>query len=742
MIANMQKRSLLALGSRAILVFIAGLPVSGSSNLLSQEPQQETSLSEKFEYPVSRTGDVTDNYHGTQVADPYRWLEDDVRESDDVRKWVTQQNELTFKYLQSLPYRNAINDRLTQLWDYEKYGAPFRRGERYFFFKNDGLQNQSVLYQQDSLDAPAKVLLDPNEWASDGTIALGSLSFSPDGQLLAYSVQEAGSDWQTWKVLEVATGEQRTDEIEWSKFGSVSWTADNQGFYYSAYDPPAAEGQFQELNLGQKVYYHQLGDAQADDKLVHQNADEPEWGFAPSVTEDGKYLIITVWQGTDDRYRVLFKSLEQPDKPFTALVEKMENEYSFLGNNGSQFFFKSDLKAPRKRIIATDVAGDDLTAWKEIVPEVEQAMESAGIVGDTLIIEYLQDAKTQVKLFDLKGTFAREVDFPGIGSARGFGGKRDHDETFYSFSSFNRPPATYRYDLATGKSTQLQAAKVDFNADDYEVNQVFYASKDGTRVPMFVAHKKGLKLDGSNPTLLYGYGGFNISLTPGFSVSRLQWMEMGGVFVMANLRGGGEYGKAWHKAGTKTKKQNVFDDFIAAAEYLIDQKYTSPNRLGIQGGSNGGLLVGACMAQRPDLFGACLPAVGVMDMLRFHRFTAGRFWVDDYGNAEENADEFAAIYKYSPYHNLKKGTEYPATMVTTADTDDRVVPGHSFKFAAMLQAAQSGPDPTLIRIETKAGHGAGKPTAKVIEETADLWSFLVKNLDFQPEIPPTESTSN
>jgi prolyl oligopeptidase len=420
----------------------------------------------------------------------------------------------------------------------------------------------------------------------------------------------------------------------------------------------------------------------------------------------------------------------------------MENEYSFLGNNGSQFFFKSDLKAPRKRIIAIDVAGDDLTAWKEIVPEVEQAMESAGIVGDTLIIEYLQDAKTQVKLFDLKGTFVREVDFPGIGSARGFGGKRDHDETFYSFSSFNRPPATYRYDLATGESTQLQAAKVDFDAEDYEVNQVFYASKDGTRVPMFVAHKKRLKLDGSNPTLLYGYGGFNISLTPGFSVSRLQWMEMGGVFVMANLRGGGEYGKAWHKAGTKTKKQNVFDDFIAAAEYLIDQKYTSPDRLAIQGGSNGGLLVGACMAQRPDLFGACLPAVGVMDMLRFHKFTAGRFWVDDYGNAEENADEFAAIYKYSPYHNLKKGTEYPATMVTTADTDDRVVPGHSFKFAAMLQAAQSGPDPTLIRIETKAGHGAGKPTAKVIEETADLWSFLVKNLDFQPEIPPTESTSN
>ena len=413
----------------------------------------------------------------------------------------------------------------------------------------------------------------------------------------------------------------------------------------------------------------------------------------------------------------------------------MEYEYSFLGNNGSQFFFKSDLDAPRKRIIAIDVAQDDRSAWTEIVPQSEQAMESAEIVGDSLIVEYLQDAKTQVKLFDLQGKFIREVDFPGIGSARGFGGKRDHDETFYSFSSFNRPPVTYRYDLATGESTQLQAANVAFNADDYEVKQLFYSSKDGTKVPMFVAHKKGLKLDGNNPTLLYGYGGFSISLTPGFSVSRLQWMEMGGVFVMANLRGGGEYGKAWHKAGTKTNKQNVFDDFIGAAEYLIDQKYTSPQKLAIQGGSNGGLLVGACMAQRPDLFGACLPAVGVMDMLRFHKFTAGRFWVDDFGNAEENAEEFEAIYKYSPYHNLKKGTEYPATMVTTADTDDRVVPGHSFKFAARLQAAQSGTNPTLIRIETKAGHGAGKPTAKIIEEVADLWAFLVKNLDFEPQIP-------
>ncbi len=721
--------------SKSILVFNIAFATNFAGHLHSQETQQETPLSAKFEYPATKTVDTTDDYHGTMVADPYRWLEDDVRESDDVRQWVTDQNEVTFNYLKSLPFRRQIEHRLTQLWDYEKYGAPFRRGERYFFFKNDGLQNQSVLYQQNSLDSVAKVLIDPNEWANDGTIALGSLSFSPDGQLLAYSIQEAGSDWQTWKLMEVESGKLRSDEIKWVKFGTVSWSADSQGFYYSAYDAPAADGQFQELNLGQKVYYHQLGDDQANDGLVHQNPDQPEWGFQPEVSEDGKYLILTIWQGTDDRYRVLFKPLDQPDQPFKVLVEKMENEYSFLGNNGSRFFFKSDLDAPRKRIITIDVAEDNLSDWTEIVPQSEQAMESAGIVGDTLILQYLQDAKTQVKLFDLRGKFIREVDFPGIGSARGFGGKRDHVETFYSFSSFNLPPATYRYDLATGESTRLQSADVDFDTEDYEVKQVFYASKDGTRVPMFIAHKKGVVLNGANPTLLYGYGGFNISLTPSFSVSRLQWMEMGGVFAMANLRGGGEYGKVWHKAGTKTNKQNVFDDFIAAAEYLIDQKYTSPDRLAIQGGSNGGLLVGASMVQRPDLFGACLPAVGVMDMLRFHKFTAGRFWVDDYGNAEENASEFAAIYEYSPYHNLKDGTEYPATMVTTADTDDRVVPGHSFKFAARLQAAQASSKPTLIRIETKAGHGAGKPTAKIIEEAADMWSFLVDNLDFEPAIP-------
>ncbi len=698
----------------------------------------QNSSAQPFDYPATKTVEQTDDFHGTTVADPYRWLEDDVRESADVKEWVEAQNQLTFGYLKSLPYREQIEKRLTKLWDYEKFGAPFRRGDRYYFYKNDGLQNQSVLYQQDSLDAEPTVLINPNEWADDGTVALGSLSFSGDGRLLAYSVQEAGSDWQTWKVMNIATGEQLPDEIKWVKFGSVSWSHDNAGFYYAAYDAPEDDQQFQELNLGQKVYYHTLGNSQADDPVIHQNSEQPEFGFQPEVTEDGQYLIITVWQGTDDRYRVLYKPLAKPDAPLTTLVEKMENEYSFLGNNDSRFYFKSDRDAPRKCIVSIDVAQPANRNWQVVVPESAQAMESAGIVGDSLILEYLQDAKTQVKVHDLNGQFVREVQLPGIGTARGFGGKRDHTETFYSFSSFNRPPATYRYDLASGQSTQLQAAEVDFNADDYQVDQVFFKSKDGTRVPMFVCHRKGLELDGNRPTLLYGYGGFNISLTPGFSVARLQWMEMGGVFVVANLRGGGEYGKAWHKAGTKTNKQNVFDDFIGAAEHLIAAGYTSSEKLAIQGGSNGGLLVGACMAQRPDLFAACLPAVGVMDMLRFQKFTAGRFWVDDYGNADENADEFAALYGYSPYHNLKDGTEYPATMVTTADTDDRVVPGHSFKFAARLQAAHAGDDPVLIRIETKAGHGAGKPTSKRIEEAADLWAFLVKNLDFELEIPSAQ----
>ncbi len=692
----------------------------------------------KTVYPETKRVDQVDSYFGTIVPDPYRWLEDDVRNSEDVRHWVDAQNKVTLEHITELPFREQIESRLTKLWDYEKYGPPFKEGDRYFYFKNDGLQNQSVLYQLESLESEPKVLIDPNQWSTDGTVALGEMEFSHDGKRMAYGIQDAGSDWRTWHVMDVETGEKLSDELKWIKFGGISWTKDGNGFYYSRYDEPKAEKKFQGLNLNQKVFYHKLGGPQSADELIFEAPENPKWGFLPQVTEDGKYLVITIWQGTDDRYRVMYKSLAEANSKMQVLIDNFDHEYSFIGNEQSLFYFKSDNGAPKKRILAIDVENPDQANWKTIVPESDEAMESAGMVGDFLIAEYLKDAKTQVKIFDLSGKFVREVKFPGIGSANGFNGHRDHDETFYSFSSFNRPPSIFRYDLKTGESKLIRAAKVAFDPEQYVVEQVFFKSKDGTRVPMFIAHKKGLERNGKNPTLLYGYGGFNISLSPSFSISRLQWMEMGGVFAMPNLRGGGEYGKEWHKAGTKTNKQNVFDDFIAAAEWLIENKYTSPKNLGIQGGSNGGLLVGACMTQRPDLYGACLPAVGVMDMLRFHQFTAGRFWVDDYGSAENSEEEFQALRSYSPYHNIVDGTEYPSTMITTADTDDRVVPGHSFKFAARLQAAQVGPNPTLIRIETKAGHGAGKPTAKIIEEAADQWAFLAKHLGMTPDIPDSE----
>lgn len=694
-----------------------------------------TGVSQEMKYPKSLKIDQVDEFWGTKVADPFRWLEGNATSNEDVKNWVMAQNELTFGYLKDLPHRKEIESRLTELWNYEKYGTPRQEGGRYYYFKNDGLQNQSVLYQLDSLDDEPSVLLDPNQWSEDGTTALSGMAFSADGKYLAYGLAKAGSDWQTWYVLDIKTGEVLDDKIEWVKFGGASWTSDSKGFYYNRYDEPKEGEEFTSLNLNQKVYHHELGASQDDDQLVHADPKNPEWGFSPEVSEDGHYLVITVWKGTDSRYRVMYKDLTQPESKLVELIDNFENEFTFIGNEGDVMYFKSDFNAPKKCVIAIDPNKPSRDNWKVVIPESDNAMESAGLVGDFIVTDYLKDAVTQIKLFDLGGSFVREVEFPGIGTASGFGGKRKHTETFYSFSSFNLPPSIFRYDLATGQSKMIRQAKVDFDPADFVVNQAFYESKDGTRVPMFIAHKKGLELDGTNPTLLYGYGGFNISLTPSFSISRLQWMEMGGVFAMPNLRGGGEYGKEWHKAGTKTQKQNVFDDFIAAAEFLIENKYTSSQNLAIQGGSNGGLLVGACMTQRPDLFGACLPAVGVMDMLRFHEFTAGRFWTDDYGCADESAEEFKALLAYSPYHNIEDGTAYPPTMVTTADHDDRVVPGHSFKFAARLQEAQVGSNPTLIRIETDAGHGAGKPTAKVIEEAADQWAFLAKHLGLKPQIP-------
>jgi prolyl oligopeptidase len=700
------------------VLFLASILLS-MTTILAEE--------QRLSYPKTKRIDHRDDYHGVSVADPYRWLEDDVRKSPQVAEWVAEQNKLTFDYLHAIPQRQAIQKRLTELWNYERYSAPFKAGGRYFYTKNDGLQNQSVLYTMDSLHGQPRVLIDPNKWSKDGTVALSGLEVSEDGKYLAYGIAEAGSDWHTWHVLHVADGKVMSDEVKWLKYGGTAWSADGKGFFYSRYDEPKSGETFQKVTLNQKVFYHRLGTSQSDDVLVYRRPDHPDWGFQTHVTEDGRYLILTIWKGTNHQYRITYKDLGEPYAMPVDLIEDFDNEYSFVGNDGPVFYFKTDLQAPKGRLIAIDTRKPEREHWKEIVPEAKENLSGVGLVGNLFVAHYLKDARTQIKLYDMEGAFVREVELPGIGTAGGFGGKRTDTDTFYVFSSFAMPPSIYRYNLVTGTSTLFRRSNVKFNAGDYEVKQFFYTSKDGTKVPLFVTAKKGIELDGSHPTLLYGYGGFNIPLTPNFSIIRAAWLEMGGVFVQANLRGGGEYGKEWHEAGTKLRKQNVFDDFIAAAQWLIDNKYTRSDKLAIQGGSNGGLLVGAVMTQRPELFGACLPAVGVMDMLRFHKFTAGRFWVDDYGSPD-NAEEFKALYAYSPYHNLKKGVKYPATLVTTADTDDRVVPGHSFKFIAKLQYCQAGPAPVLARIETRAGHGAGKPTAKQIEEVADQWAFLVKNL--------------
>jgi prolyl oligopeptidase len=681
----------------------------------------------QLKYPETKRVDQVDVYHGAAVPDPYRWLETDVRQSKEVAEWVTEQNKVTFGYLEAIPEREAIRRRLKELMNYERYSSPFKEGGRYYYRKNDGLQNQDVLYVMDSLDGPAKPILDPNKWSKDGTVTFSGLSFSDDGKYLAYAVAEAGSDWHTWRVVAVDSGRVLSDEIKWTKFGNTSWTKDGKGFFYSRYDEPAQGAKYQSLNLNQKIYYHRLGTEQSEDILVYCRPDHPEWIFGNEVSDDGRYLIISIRKGTDAKNRLVYRDLSEPYAMPIELIENFDNEFTFVGNEGPTFYFKTDLKAPKQRVIAIDTRKPGREQWKEIIPESQDALTSVSIVGSQFVGQYLKDARTEVKMYTMSGAFVREVKFPTIGTAAGFGGKAADSETFYSFSSFTTPTTIYRYDTITGQSKQLRESKVAFKPGDFEVQEIFYQSKDGTRAPMFLAHKKGIKLDGSNPTLLYGYGGFNIPMTPNFSVTPVAWMEMGGVYAVAILRGGGEYGEEWHRAGTKLKKQNVFDDFLSAAQWLIDNSYTRPDKLAIIGRSNGGLLVGAAMTQRPDLFGACLPGVGVMDMLRFNKFTAGRFWVDDYG-AAENPEEFKALYAYSPYHNLKKGVRYPATLVTTADTDDRVVPGHSFKFAAALQAAHAGETPVLIRIETRAGHGAGKPTAKLIEEVADELAFLVTNL--------------
>ncbi|MCY7383267.1 MAG: prolyl oligopeptidase family serine peptidase [Microcoleus sp. CAN_BIN18] len=701
-----------------------------------------------FSYPTTRKIDQTDDYHGVQVSDPYRWLENP--DSEETQAWVEAQNAVTFGYLSQIPAREKIKQRLTQLWDYEKYGIPFKEGDRYFYYKNDGLQNQSILYTLTSLDGEPKVLIDPNTLSEDGTVALGGIAISEDGKFMAYGLSTSGSDWQEWKVRDVETGKDLSDHLKWVKFSGASWTHDGKGFFYSRYDEPNEKSKHEDVNYYQKLFYHRLGTAQSEDVLIYDRPDQKEWGFSGGVTEDGKYLIISVWQGTETKNLLFYKDLTAPESAVVELINEFEAEYNLIDNEGSVFWIQTDLNAPLGRVIAIDISnpapsslatdgtppspplgkGGIQGGFTEIIPEAAETLGGIGILNNQFVTSYLKDAYTQLKIFNLDGSFVRQIALPGIGSAGGFGGKRHETETFYAYTSFTAPNTIYSYNMVTDESKIYRQPKVDFNPDDYETKQVFYPSKDGTQVPMFITHKKGLQLDGNNPTYLYAYGGFGISLTPSFSVSRVVWLEMGGVCVTACLRGGGEYGEAWHQAGTKLNKQNVFDDFISAAEWLIENKYTKPAKLAIAGGSNGGLLVGACMTQRPELFGAALPAVGVMDMLRFHKFTIGWAWTSEYGSPE-NAEEFPTIYGYSPLHNLKPGTTYPATMITTADHDDRVVPAHSFKFASALQEMHAGENPVLIRIETKAGHGAGKPTAKVIEELADEWAFLVRELDIE-----------
>lgn len=684
---------------------------------------KESSLS----YPDSKPGTTVETLHGVEVADPYRWLED--LNSDQTATWVNAQSSLTDSFLDTIPGRKNLESHLTKLWNVERFGVPFFEGGRYFFSKNDGLQNQSVLYSTESLDSEPSVLLDPNTLSKDGTVALGSYEVSPNGKYLAYSTSASGSDWVEWRVREISSGKDLSDHLKWSKFSGASWAKDSKGFYYGRFPTPKDGEEMMAQNIHKKIYFHTIGTPQSEDRLVYERPAHPKQGLYAWVSEDGKYLLLQISQGTDTKNGLFYQELGKPDAKVVELLPDFDASYDFITNLGSKFIIRTDLKAPKQKVVSIDLNDPEPTRWQTIIPESSETLRSVSHVGGLLIANYLKDARTEIRRFKTDGTSLPAVKLPGLGTAAGFGGKSDQSETFYYFTSFTSPGAVYRYDVTKNSSTLFKAPTTQFDPDDYESRQVFTSSKDGTKVPMFIVHRKGLKLDGNNPTLLYAYGGFNISLRPSYSPATIAWMDLGGIYVMANLRGGGEYGEEWHEAGMKLKKQNVFDDFIACAEYLIDRKYTSSEKLAIAGGSNGGLLVGACMVQRPELYGACLPAVGVMDMLRFHKFTIGWAWQAEYGKPDDPAD-FKNLLKYSPYHNLKPAN-YPATMVITSDHDDRVVPSHSYKFAAALQSAQEGPAPTLIRIESKAGHGAGTPTSKRIEAIVDKYSFLAKSLGFE-----------
>jgi len=676
---------------------------------------------EKLQYPESATVDNVDDYHGTLVADPYRWLED--VDSAETAAWVTAQNEVTFAFLEGIPAREQYRQRLTELWDYVRYSTPFREGGRTFYFKNDGLQPQSVLYVQDSETSEPRVLLDPNLLSDDGTVALAGLSVSRDGKHLACATSVSGSDWHTWRIRDIDTGADLDDLVEWGKFSGAAWDHDGNGFYYSRYDTPAAGEALEGTNYFHKLYYHRRGTSQSEDVLVYERPDQKECGFGTEVSPDGRYLIITVWQGTSRNNRVYYQDLHDRSLRVHELLDDFDASYEYLGNNGPMFFFETNLDAPRGRIIAIDIRQPERDHWQTLIPQAADPIESATILNNNFLVTYMRDVVNVVKIFTLEGDHVTDLALPGLGSVGGFSGHPDDTETYYLFTSYLNPSEIYHYDLTKHESKLFRSPSIDFDFDAYETKQVFYHSRDGARVPMFLVYRKDLELDGSNPTVLYGYGGFNISLTPRFSTGLLPWLEAGGIWATANIRGGGEYGEQWHKAGMLANKQNSFDDFIAAAEYLIDESYTSPNKLAVYGGSNGGLLVGAVVNQRPELFGAAMPAVGVMDMLRFQNFTIGWAWTSDYGSSED-PQMFPVLYAYSPYHNLRPDVEYPAVMATTADHDDRVVPGHSFKYIARLQACQTGNLPTMIRIQTKAGHGAGKPTQMIIDEFADRYAFL------------------
>lgn len=667
-----------------------------------------------------------DEYHGIVVADPFRWLED--TDSERTRDWVAAQNEQTFDFLRSIPERNEISRRLTELWDYPRYGVPIHRGGRYFFTKNTGLQNQAAIYCLDDLDGEPRLLLDPNQLSEDGTVALSEIAVSREGSHMAFGVTSGGSDWTEWRVIDVATGAELPDVIRWVKFSSATWRRDGSGFFYSRYSEPLQGEELAGVNYYQKLYFHRLGTSQDDDELVYERPDQREWGFDGQVSHDGRWLVIHIWQGTDRRNRIYLKDLEGNGSEVVPLLDEFDASYRLVGNDGAVFFLLTDSDAPRGRLVAIDSRDPRRSAWREVIAERRETLETVRWVGSSYVAHYLRDAHSQVRLFDLDGTPRGEVPLPGIGTVVELTGEPDDPRAFYGFTGFTMPTTVYRFDVDTRQQQVFRKPQVAFRPEDYVTQQIFYRSEDGTRVPMFVTHLRSIRLDGSNPALLQGYGGFNISLTPSFSVSNLVWMERGGISAVANLRGGGEYGQDWHRAGTRLAKQNVFDDFRAAARWLIDRGYTRPDRLAATGRSNGGLLVAAALTQEPELFGAMLIHVGVLDMLRFHKFTIGWAWISDYGSPDD-PEEFQALYAYSPYHNLETGTHYPATLVTTADHDDRVVPAHSYKFTAALQAAQGGDAPVLIRVETRAGHGAGKPTSKLIAEAGDSLSFLVEALE-------------